>query len=118
MYRVPTPPLLTNYYGAFKNGSHLFSSLFGKTASTELKVVLFLWFICGTEFGMSELLRASRFRALQYENNLGANERVLILLSKQTNANIVEQRLLKMISDSEGHPVAAILTISRTNKID
>lgn len=112
MLIVPTPPMLPYYLGAFSNRRHQFSRLLRKTAITELTVISFACFIRAAYFKLYDLCFPSRFRALQDEGRLCGNEGVLIPLSHEMKANVLDRGLLNTINDCEVYPVAALMAFA------
>lgn len=68
--------------------------------------------------GVPDLFRPSRFRVLQDEGRLAAIKKVLIQLSRRMLASVMKGDLLKIISDCDVKPVAALLAFARAKGID
>lgn len=68
----------------------------------------FVCFVRAAELGVIHLFIPSSFRALQDEGRLHANKRVVIPLSREMKANIMDPGLLMQISNCEVDPVFAL----------
>lgn len=106
------------YYScAFGNRGQLLNRLLCKIKTTKFPAISFACFICAAKFGVPDLLLPSRFRSLRDEGHLQTNEEFLIPLLVEVKAIILEQRLLKVMSDYMISPGSALLVFSRANKI-
>lgn len=90
MLCVPTPPIFAYYSGTFGNSGQQFSRLLRKTAITKFMVMSSACFTQAAEFGVLDFFFPSRFHVLQEKVRLRADEGVLIPLSRDVKANIVE----------------------------
>lgn len=118
MLCAPKPLIFAYYSGAFGNGFYSFSQLFWKTAVTGFTVMLFVFFIQTPEFGVPDLLLPERFAAFGDEGYFRAGEGVLIPLSREMKASIMEWGLLTAVSDSEIDLVVVLLAWAQMSEID
>lgn len=109
MLCVSTLPMFTYFSSAFDNGGQLFSRLYCKTAITEFTLMSSVRSVWAAEFRVPNFFLLGNFRTLRNEGRLRANEGVLILLSHEKKANIMERGLFTMIGDCKVDPVLSLL---------
>lgn len=76
---------------------------------TEFNVKSLIHFIRAAKITVLDLFPSNQFRALQYEERLSANGRVMIPLLHKMKANISDSGLLTNISIYEVDAVAVLL---------
>lgn len=118
MLWVSTPSVFAYYSGAIRIGSHTLSWLLRKTAITKFTVVKVICFIRAVGVDVSNLFLQSGFRALRNAGRLHPSKEVLISLSRNMKAYIMEQGLRTAISDCEVDHIIEFLAYAQMNKLD